>query len=253
MSSERHRKPPVRYDAGWEGRGSLIPDTGWRMWVSAAPFLRRPRAVRVFRAGALTYPEGQCKMTMCAAARHLERLVSVFAPVAQLDRALAYEARGREFESLRAYHPSPLVIIGLACSQFLLPSQKWEQLGTKPPPIVPPPPVRPRAGDGCKSWLCSRARDRAKIAGPASAHLRCLGTSRMCAEERASGSVEFPAGHRPARYGDRERFICSRASPPRLGKAIPICRALHEATNSGPRRGPSKWVLDAHFGVSWEC
>ena len=27
-----------------------------------------------------------------------------YAPVAQLDRALAYEARGREFESLRAYH-----------------------------------------------------------------------------------------------------------------------------------------------------
>ena len=28
-----------------------------------------------------------------------------YAPVAQLDRALAYEARGREFESLRAYQP----------------------------------------------------------------------------------------------------------------------------------------------------
>ena len=30
--------------------------------------------------------------------------ISINAPVAQLDRALAYEARGREFESLRARH-----------------------------------------------------------------------------------------------------------------------------------------------------
>lgn len=32
-----------------------------------------------------------------------QRVVRNCAPVAQLDRALAYEARGREFESLRAY------------------------------------------------------------------------------------------------------------------------------------------------------
>jgi hypothetical protein len=35
-------------------------------------------------------------------ARHAERTIPPEAPVAQLDRALDYESRGREFESLRA-------------------------------------------------------------------------------------------------------------------------------------------------------
>jgi hypothetical protein len=35
----------------------------------------------------------------------------LFAPVAQLDRALAYEARGREFESLRAYQSSQVGLV----------------------------------------------------------------------------------------------------------------------------------------------
>src|SRR5271169_4790512 len=40
-------------------------------------------------------------------ARSRQPQKSSCAPVAQLDRALAYEARGREFESLRAYHFRP--------------------------------------------------------------------------------------------------------------------------------------------------
>ena len=42
----------------------------------------------------------------CATATQAGLPVPLCAPVAQLDRALAYEARGRVFESPRAYHNS---------------------------------------------------------------------------------------------------------------------------------------------------
>ena len=37
------------------------------------------------------------------------------APVAQLDRASAYEAEGREFEPLRARHSNPCPTLDLSC------------------------------------------------------------------------------------------------------------------------------------------
>ena len=56
-------------------------------------------------------------------------VVSVFAPVAQLDRAPGYEPGGREFESLRAHHYIQLVTVavptklgtlaGIAVPEFL--------------------------------------------------------------------------------------------------------------------------------------
>lgn len=35
----------------------------------------------------------------------------MYAPVAQLDRAVAFEAKGRGFKSLRAYYPRTTVMI----------------------------------------------------------------------------------------------------------------------------------------------
>ena len=54
--------------------------------------------------------------TDCATATQAGVPVPLCAPVAQLDRALAYEARGRVFESPRAYHLNSHCLIGLAHS-----------------------------------------------------------------------------------------------------------------------------------------
>jgi hypothetical protein len=45
-----------------------------------------------------------CRMHAASAGPHAPRMPAKNAPVAQLDRALDYESRGQEFESLRARH-----------------------------------------------------------------------------------------------------------------------------------------------------
>ena len=46
--------------------------------------------------------------------------MSVYAPIAQLDRVTDYESVGRGFESLSAYHMSTLTLIELAWTFFLI-------------------------------------------------------------------------------------------------------------------------------------
>ena len=46
------------------------------------------------------------------------QVLEYIAPVAQLDRASAFEAEGREFESLRARHSNPHNVLHLRCNLF---------------------------------------------------------------------------------------------------------------------------------------
>ena len=69
-------------------------------------FGNRISAARVAQAG--TLPDGAFIMVKYLLFRIV--ILTRFAPLAQLDRASDYESEGREFESLRARHKTPVKI-----------------------------------------------------------------------------------------------------------------------------------------------
>src|ERR1700730_16406960 len=73
----------------------------WRAGSTSGPCQARPEPVAMARFRDLSHV---CRMHAASAGLSAPRRSAKNAPVAQLDRALDYESRGQEFESLRARH-----------------------------------------------------------------------------------------------------------------------------------------------------